>query len=107
MIPEVEEEYEEGQAIQHNNINENGVLIGTILQEKILANVGGDHYKLDLGGGKKKRKMKFSLLLEKENHMWIIPIRTCTNNLSSGSLSIGLFNRKHPSFLTSIIMPYN
>lgn len=52
VVPEVEEEEQENQAIQGDDVDEDGELVGTVLHEKILADVGGHHNKLDLGSQK-------------------------------------------------------
>lgn len=48
VVPEVEEEEEEDQAIEANDVDEDGELVGTVLHEEILPDVGGHHHKLDL-----------------------------------------------------------
>lgn len=48
MIPEVEEQEEKDHAIESDDVNEDGVLIGAILHEEVLANVSGDDHKLRL-----------------------------------------------------------
>lgn len=47
VVPEVEEEEQENQAIQANDVDEDRELVGTVLHEEILGNVGGYHNKLD------------------------------------------------------------
>lgn len=52
VVPEVEEEEQENQAVRADDVNKDGELVGTVLQEEILADVGGHHNKLDqLNGG--------------------------------------------------------
>lgn len=48
VVPEVEEEAKEDQTIEGNDVDEDRKLIGAILYEEILADVGGNHHKLDL-----------------------------------------------------------
>ena len=48
MVPEVEEEEQENQAIQANDVDKNGELVGTVLHEEILGDVTGHRNKLDL-----------------------------------------------------------
>lgn len=47
VVPEVEEEEQENQAIQADDVDEDRELVGTVLHEEILGNVGGYHNKLD------------------------------------------------------------
>lgn len=48
VIPEVEEQEEKDQAVEADDVNEDGVLIGAILHEEVLTNVSGDDHKLRL-----------------------------------------------------------
>lgn len=48
VVPEVKEEEEEDQTIEADNVDEDRKLIGAILHEEILGDVGGHHHKLDL-----------------------------------------------------------
>lgn len=48
VIPEVEKQAEKDQAVEGDDVNEDGVLIGTILHEEVLTNVSGDDHKLRL-----------------------------------------------------------
>jgi len=48
MVPEVEEEEEEDDAIQSNEVDENGVCVRTFFHEIVLANMNGHDDKLDL-----------------------------------------------------------
>lgn len=48
VVPEVEEEQQENQAVQEDNVNEDGELVGAVLQVEILGDVAGHHDKLDL-----------------------------------------------------------
>lgn len=47
MVPEVEEEEEEDDAIQSNDVDEYGVLVRTVFHEEVLANMTGYDDKLD------------------------------------------------------------
>lgn len=47
VVPEVEEEEQENQAIQGDDVDEDRELVGTVLHEEILADVSGHHNKLD------------------------------------------------------------
>lgn len=47
VVPEVEEEEQENQAIQANDVDKDGELVGAVLHEEILGNVAGYHDKLD------------------------------------------------------------
>lgn len=48
MVPEVEEEEEEDDAIKSNEVDENGVRVRTFFHEVVLANMNGYDDKLDL-----------------------------------------------------------
>ncbi len=48
MVPEVEEEDEEDDAIQSNDVDEYGVQVRTVFHEEILANMTSYDAKLDL-----------------------------------------------------------
>lgn len=48
VVPEVEKEKQEDQAVQADDIDKDGELVGTVLHEEILGDVGGHHRKLDL-----------------------------------------------------------
>lgn len=48
VVPEVEEEEEKDQAVEAYYVDEDGELVGTVLHEEILPDVGGHHHKLDL-----------------------------------------------------------
>lgn len=48
VVPEVKEEEEEDQTIEADDVDENRKLIGAVLYEEILGDVGGHHHKLDL-----------------------------------------------------------
>lgn len=48
VVPEVKEEEEEDQTIEADDVDEDRKLIGAILHEEILGDVGGHHHKLDL-----------------------------------------------------------
>lgn len=54
VVPEVEEETQENQAIEADDVDEDWELVGAILHEEILANMAGHHDKLDLGAEEKK-----------------------------------------------------
>lgn len=54
VIPEVEKKEQENQAIQGNDVDEDGKLVGAI-HEEILGDVAGDHNKLDLRSNKERR----------------------------------------------------
>lgn len=56
MVPEVKEEEEEDQTVEGNDVEEDGELIGAILYEEILGDVGGHHHKLDLARNRKQKK---------------------------------------------------
>lgn len=47
VIPEVEEEKQENQAVQANDVDEDGELVGAVFDEEILGDVARHHYKLD------------------------------------------------------------
>lgn len=47
VVPEVEEETQENQAIEADDVDEDWELVGAILHEEILANMAGHHDKLD------------------------------------------------------------
>lgn len=49
VVPEVEEEKQENQAIRANDVDEDGELVWAVLYEEILGDVAGHHNKLDLG----------------------------------------------------------
>lgn len=53
VVPEVEEEEQENQAIQADDVDEDRELVGAVLHEEILGDVGGHHNKLDLGSKEK------------------------------------------------------
>lgn len=52
VVPEVEEEEEEDEAVQTNDVDEDGELVGAVAHEEVLRDVRGHHDKLDL----RKRK---------------------------------------------------
>lgn len=47
MVVEVEEEEQENHAVQADDVDEDGELVGAVLHEEILANVCGYHHKLN------------------------------------------------------------
>lgn len=51
VVPEVEEKEQENQAVQADDVDEDGKLVGAIRNEEILGDVAGHHNKLYLGGG--------------------------------------------------------
>lgn len=50
VVPEVEEEEQENQAVQADDVDEDRELVGAIRDEEILGDVAGHHHKLDLRG---------------------------------------------------------
>lgn len=54
VVPEVEEEEQENQAIETNDVDEDGELVWAVLHEEILGDVAGYHNKLDLGSYKER-----------------------------------------------------
>lgn len=54
VVPEVEEEEQENQAIQANDVDKDGELVIAVLHEEILGDVSGHHNKLDLRREKKR-----------------------------------------------------
>lgn len=56
MVPEVEEEEQENQAVWANDVDKDGELVLAVLHEEILGDVAGNHSKLDLGSNKKRKK---------------------------------------------------
>lgn len=48
VVPEVQEEEKEDQTVEANDVDEDGKLIGAILYEEILGDVGGYQHELDL-----------------------------------------------------------
>lgn len=48
VVPEVHEEEKEDQTVEANDVDEDGKLIGAILYEEILGDVGGHQHELDL-----------------------------------------------------------
>lgn len=54
VVPEVEEEKQENQAIQRDDVDKDGELVWAVLHEEILADVAGNNDKLDLGRDKKE-----------------------------------------------------
>lgn len=56
VVPEVKEEEEEDQTVEGDDVDEDRELIGAILDEEILGNVGGHHHELDLGWNKTEKK---------------------------------------------------
>lgn len=59
MVPEVEEEEEEDDAIQSNEVDEDGVRVRTVFHEVVLANMTGYQDKLDL---RRKYKQKYNVI---------------------------------------------
>lgn len=55
VVPEVEEKEQENQAVQADDVDEDGELVGTILDEEILGDVAAHHDKLYLGSNKERR----------------------------------------------------
>lgn len=55
VVPKVEEEEQENQAVQANDVDKDGELVGAVLHEEILGDVACHHYKLDLGSNKGKK----------------------------------------------------
>lgn len=51
VVPEVEEEEQENQAVQADDVDEDRELVGAIRNKEILGNVAGHHNKLNLCGG--------------------------------------------------------
>lgn len=49
VVPEVEEKEQENQAVQGDDVDEDGKLVVAIGNEEILGDVAGHHHKLDLG----------------------------------------------------------
>lgn len=54
VVPEVEEEEQENQAIRADDVDKDRELVGAVLHEEILGDVAGHHNKLDLGSNKEK-----------------------------------------------------
>lgn len=59
VIPEVQEQQEEHQAIQTNDVDKDWELVWTVLQEEVLANVTSHHHKLNLQDMWEGRSVKF------------------------------------------------
>lgn len=55
VVPEVEEEEQENQAIQADDVDEDRELVGAVLHEEILGDVAGHHNKLDLGSNRERK----------------------------------------------------
>lgn len=55
MVPKVEEEKQENQAVQPNDVDKDGELVLAVLDEEILGDVSGHHNKLDLRRNKQIR----------------------------------------------------
>lgn len=60
VVPEVEEEEQENQAVQADDVYEDGELVGAI-HEEILGDVARHHDKLDLRSNKRKALYKNTL----------------------------------------------
>lgn len=58
MVPEVQEEEEEDQAVAADDVDEDGELVGAVLDEEVLPDMGGHHCKLDLHEEEQKIDMK-------------------------------------------------
>lgn len=56
MVPEVEEQEPENQAVRGDDVDEDGEPVEAVLYEEILRDVAGYHNKLDLGSKKEKQK---------------------------------------------------
>lgn len=56
VVPEVEEKEQENQAVQANDVYEDGELVGAVRNEEILGDVAGHHNKLDLGGSNRDER---------------------------------------------------
>lgn len=54
VVPEVEEEEQENQAIRGDDVDEDGELVGAV-HEEILGDVARHHNKLDLGSSKERK----------------------------------------------------
>lgn len=50
VVPEVEEQQQEDEPVEADYVDEDGELVGAVLQEEVLADMGGHHHKLDLHG---------------------------------------------------------
>lgn len=48
VVPEVEKQEEEDQTVEGNDVDKNGKLVGAILYEEILGDVGSHQHELDL-----------------------------------------------------------
>lgn len=71
VVPEVQEEEKEDQTVEANDVDEDGKLIGAILYEEILGDVGGHQHKLDLKFKKKKTEHKVTLQkFSTDNHLF-------------------------------------
>lgn len=69
VVPEVEEKEQENQAVQADDVDEDGELVGTILDEEILGDVAAHHDKLYLGSNKERRDcyhMPFNSTIKKK-----------------------------------------
>lgn len=49
VVPEVEEEEQENQAVGGDYVDKDGEIVGAVLYEEILGDMGRHHHKLDLG----------------------------------------------------------
>lgn len=52
VVPEVEEQEQENQAVQPNDVDKDGEVVEAVLDEEILRDVAANHSKLDLGNNK-------------------------------------------------------
>lgn len=76
VVPEVEEEEQENQAVQADDVDEDRELVGAVAHEEILADVAGHHHKLNLGSNRERkgqfycqgllRIIKYTLRLKRE-----------------------------------------
>lgn len=55
VVPEVEEEEQENQAIRADDVDKDRELVGAVLHEEVLGDVAGHHNKLDLGSNKERK----------------------------------------------------
>lgn len=62
VVPEVEEEEQENQAVRADDVDKDGELVGAVLCEEILGDVACHHNKLDLGSNKKETLILLSRL---------------------------------------------
>lgn len=58
MVPEVEEEEQENQAVRADDVDEDGELVWALLHEEILGDVAGYHNKLELESNKSRQSSR-------------------------------------------------